>query len=208
MTQGGMFDSEVAGGGGTALLPVNCLGHLLLVWSTGYIEHSPTKFTVPGKKSDVIVVDVVDLDVADEEGYQGMIYRNSWWRNNRLIGFLKNRIGRPRPVLAVMAYGQETMGNKPFELHLMDSDPASVDRAKGWFEGHPDFRPSVPYDQNPEASRVLAEPVAERKMSQLEAMAAQRVNNPHQDGLRQAVAGAAALPPPRPRPIADADIPY
>jgi hypothetical protein len=207
MTQ--MFDSESIGGGGDVLYPANCVGNLLIVWSVGYIDHAPTQYTVPGKLSDVIVVDVVNLDEADDDGYQGKLYRQSWWRNNRLIGFLKNRVGRPKPVLARMGKGAITMGNAPYELHLADSDPESVDRAKAWFDAHPDFRPTVPMGQNPEADRRPAEPVQERKKSQLEVLAEQaQRRDPHQQQLRDAVAGQ-KLPPPRPgAALKDSDIPF
>lgn len=204
-----MFDTETSpGAGGDTLYPVNCVGHLLIVWSVGYIDHAPTQYTVAGKLSDVIVVDVVDLDQADDEGYQGKVFRQSWWRNNRLIGFLKNRIGRPLPVLARMGKGAVTMGNQPYELHLADSDPDSVDRAKAWFDANPDFRPTIPYGSD--SDRKVTEPVQERRKSQLEILAEQRISNrdPHQQNLRDAVAGQ-KLPPPRPAgKIADADIPF
>lgn len=204
-----MFDTETSpGAGGDTLYPTNCVGHLLIVWSVGYIDHAPTQYTVPGKLSDVIVVDVVDLDQADEDGYQGKLYRQSWWRNNRLIGFLKTRIGRPRPVLARMGKGAVTMGNQPYELHLADSDPESVDRAKQWFDAHPGFRPTVPYGTD--SDRQVAEPVKERRKSQLEVLAEQRIaRDPHQQALRDAVSNQQKLPPPRPTgAIPDADIPF
>lgn len=196
----GMFDSETSPGGGDVLYPAQCLGHLLMVWTVGYIDHAPTIYSVPGKKSDVIVVDVVDLDAADEDGYQGRLYRQAWWRNNRLIGFLKQKIGRPHPVLAIMVQGAVTMGNKPYELQLMDSDPGSVDRGAAWMASHPDFRATVPLGQNPEAERVPAQAPQERRKSQLESFAERQIQrDPHQQALRDAAASARpTLPPARP----------
>lgn len=134
------FDDEPAS---DRLNPVDCLDHLLLVWAIGYTDHSPTKYTVEGKKSDVVHVDVVDLDLADENGYAGKVFRNCWWRNGRLIGFLKPRIGREKPVLARMARGVATMGQPPYELHPATEDKAAVELASAWIAAHPDFFPST-----------------------------------------------------------------
>lgn len=135
----GAFDDEPAS---DRLNPADCLGHLLLVWAIGYTDHSPTKYTVEGKKSDVVHVDVVDLDQADEAGYQGKIFRNCWWRNGRLIGFLRPRIGRDKPVLARMSKGVATMGQPPYELQVATHDPSAVARATAWIEAHPEFQPT------------------------------------------------------------------
>src|SRR5918994_4846332 len=96
-----MFDDDVNSGtdNGVRLSPDKVIGHLLMVWTVEYIPHSPTKFTQPGKPSDVIVVDVVDLDLPDENGHQGLVARRSWWRQSRLIRDLKSRVGRPNPIL-------------------------------------------------------------------------------------------------------------
>lgn len=200
-----MFDDEAATG---RLNPADCVGHLLMVWAVNYIDHSPTKFSVPGKNSDVVVVDVVDLDQADHDGYQGPIFRNVWWRNGRLIAFMKSRIGRPKPVLARMAVGVNTMGKPPFELELMTHDTDCVERAAAWFVGHPDFRPGAPREGNPDEARVLGEPPLQTQKSQLQQLAEQKLTTQpsHQQSLRnlgqlaESLAGStgAALPPARP----------
>lgn len=204
-----MFDDEPGGG---RLNPADCLGHLLMVWSTGYIEHSPTKYTVPGKKSDVVIVDVVDLDQADEDGYQGLVVRSVWWRNARLIGLMKNRIGRAKPVLGWMAKGEAVLGNPPFEIHFAVDDEDAVARAQAWFQAHADFRPSTPQG-NTDAARVQADAPQAREMSNLERLAAQSVlgsgTQTHQQLLRDVVSLARnpPLPPPRPQPVDEDDVP-
>lgn len=207
-----MFDEEQ---GGARLNPANCLQHLLLVWSVGYIDHSPTKYTVAGKPSDVVVVDVVDLDQADEQGYQGLVVRGAWWRNARLIGLLKSRIGRPKPILAWMMLGEPTMGNKPYELHFATDDAEAVARAEAWFAAHPDFTPTPPQARNPELERVQVDVPTKREPSQLERLAAAKVRgegnprDPHQALLRDVMelAQASKAPLPPPRPAAGSDIP-
>jgi hypothetical protein len=214
------FDSEPARSNETeSLYPQDCPNHLLMVWFTGYIEHSPTRYTVAGKKSDAIVVDIVDLDQADENGYQGKVFRQTWWRPGRLIGFGKQRIGRPNPVLARMVKGAMIMGNYPYELELMDHDPECVNRGKAWFQANPGWKPTgavgnrdVEVDTTPTPAPV------QREMSQLERLAASRVGGPatqteHQNVLRQAT-GRPPLtetrtPPPPPLPPArpGSDIP-
>ncbi len=78
--------------GGLRLNPKDIINHLLMVWACDYIPHSPTQFTQPGKPSDVIVVDVVDLDQMGEDGRPGLLARKCWWRQAQLIQSLKGRI--------------------------------------------------------------------------------------------------------------------
>jgi len=136
------FDEPDAVGSGDRLNPSDCLGHLLVVWACDYIDHSPTRFTKPGDKSDVIVVDVVDLDLPDDQGYQGALYRRCWWRQARLIGALRNRVGNPNPLLGWMQQGVATMGRPPYELVSATSDKDAVARAQAWANAHPRFEPS------------------------------------------------------------------
>lgn len=186
-----------------------CLGHLLLVWAVGYIDHSPTKFSQPGKKSDVVVVDVVDLDQPDHEGYAGLLVRGAWWRNARLIGLLKPRIGREKPILAWMGLGMATQGKPPYELHFASANEEAVARATAWFAANPDFKPTAPQGRNPELERVTAEPPVVREMSQLERFAAATIQrDPHQAALREAVTPKLPPPPPPARPIQDIDPPF
>ncbi len=204
-----MLDDEPSGG---RLNPADCVGHLLMVWAVDYIEHSPTKYSQPGKKSDVVVVDVVDLDQADHEGYQGQTYRNVWWRNGRLIGLMKSRIGRPKPVLARMAVGVNTLGKPPFELEFATHDAEAVKRAEAWFQAHPDFRPGAPSPSNPDEARVQAQAPTATPKSQLLMLAENSIaRDPHQQALRDTVAQAATryseilstppLPPARPQAV-------
>jgi len=208
------FDSEPARSSETeSLYPQDCPNHLLMVWFTGYIEHSPTRYTIAGKKSDAIVVDIVDLDQADENGYQGRVYRQTWWRPGRLIGFGKQRIGRPNPVLARMVKGAMIMGNYPYELELMDHDPDCVGRGNAWFQANPHWKPtSAVGNRDVEVDTTPTPPPVQREMSQLERLAASRVERaPHQQELRDAVARQAPPLPPPPRPgsdIPDDKIPF
>jgi hypothetical protein len=184
------FDDEPAS---DRLNPVDCLNHLLLVWAIGYTEHSPTKYTVPGKNSDVIHVDVVNLDEQDESGAMGKVHRNCWWRNGRLIGFLRPRIGREKPVLAWMTLGTATMGKPPYELMVATAHPESVARASAWIAAHPDFGPQQGHiTANRPLEEVDTSTPAPRQPSQLEMLAAQQSGN-----LRQAM-GRPPLPPAQP----------
>lgn len=199
-----LFDDEPGQATGPKLYPANALapgneqnlisgipGHLLMVWATGYIENSPTKYSKPGQRNDVVVVDIVDLDLPDDEGFQGAVFRQTWWRGGRLIQFLKPKIGRERPVLARMTLGVNTMGKPPYELDLMTHDAECVARAEAWFTAHRDFKPTGPY-KGPDDGQ----PPVQREMSQLERFAAQAAQgptrSPHQQQLRD------LLPPARP----------
>ena len=56
---------------GIRINPADVVGHLLLVWAIEYKDDSPTRFSKPDKKSDVIIVDLVDLDLEGEDGGDG-----------------------------------------------------------------------------------------------------------------------------------------
>lgn len=189
---------------GDRLNPKDCVGHLLIVWAINYIEDSPTKFSVQGKQSDVIVVDVVDLDVPDEFGYQGKVFRKCWWRQSRLIALLKGRIGRG-PALAWMDKGVATMGFPPFILTEAKHDAEANKRAQAWFQAHPDFTPgSVTIVARPVTPEAKVEEAAPRQESMLERMARQQAELLKQAGMRPA---PTALPPPPPAPSAQTDDP-
>lgn len=183
--------------GGDRINPADVVGHLLLVWAVGYIEHSPTKYSLPGKNSDVIVVDCVDLDDTTEMGY-GKLFRRSWWRNGRLIGALRDRIGRPNPMLAVMALGIPTKGQPPLELISATRDAESVTRANQWLTANPDFKPS-----SYTGGDTPAAPQQDTRPAPVERAAA-----PNETMLERMarIAQGAGLPP-RP-PAEDADIPF
>lgn len=134
------FDSVVESTGEYAR--VDALnGHLVLVFPIGYVDHSPTKFTVPGKKSDAIVCDVVDLDQLDEAGRPGKLFRNTWWRGARLIMALRPRVGGK--VLGTIGRGTATNGmNPPWVIADSSSDAVLVERARQWAREHANFSPS------------------------------------------------------------------
>jgi hypothetical protein len=188
--------------GGTRLNPQDIIDHLLLVWAVDYIEHSPTKFSKPDKPSDVIVVDVVDLDLPDEQGYAGFLCRASWWRQARLIGALRGRLSNPRPVLVHMTLGQATVGYPPYELRPANNDPECVARAQAWMAANPDFCKSPPRgrgEPTPVTQPATPAPVvaaAPREPSLLERLAT------------QATTGATRLPPPPPPPRATEQPPF
>jgi len=130
---------------GLRLNPADIIGHVLLVWAIDYKEHSPTRFSTPDKKSDVIVVDLVDLDLYDEDDREGLLARRQWWRQGRLIQTLRGKIGSTRPMLVMMDKGTGTQGYAaPYVLTSVSSDPVMVTRANDWFARHPNHQVSTP----------------------------------------------------------------
>lgn len=153
-----MFD-EPEESGGVRLNPQDIEGHLLLIWAVDYIAHSPTKFTTPDKKSDVIVVDCVDLEEYDHDANQyGLLARKCWWRQARLIGALRSRIGSGRPMLAYMTRGVAVKGQPPYELISATQDEESAARGALWLQTNPDFTPSL--SAPPPAAVVERAPVS------------------------------------------------
>jgi len=140
--------------GGLRLNPKDIINHLLMVWACDYIPHSPTQFTQPDKPSDVIVVDVVDLDQTGEDGRPGLLGQRCWWRQAKLIQSLKPRIGEKDPVLARMGKGTGTMGRAaPYQLFSATADGPSVQRANAWLTANPGFvpgqaPPAAPFQQS------------------------------------------------------------
>lgn len=119
--------------------PQDLNGHLLIVWPLGHVPHIQTRFTEPGKRSDAIAVDVVDLDVMGDDGMLGKLYRNSNWMQAKLIRDLKPMIGRR--LLGRMGRGQPANGMAPpWELVSMVADPDAVARGDQWMKDHPTFK--------------------------------------------------------------------
>jgi hypothetical protein len=191
--------------GGDRINPSEIVGHLLLVWAVDYIDHSPTKFSKPDKKSDVVVVDVVDLDLPDENGYAGLLCRAAWWRQARLIAALRNRVGNPTPILAHMTVGQATVGNPPYELRSANALPECVARGQAWMAANPNFTPS-PARANRPAEPPLPSAVAAlippREPSILERLANQATAGASR------ITGTPPLPPPPPSPPPAEPVPY
>ncbi len=145
------MELESFSGGGQSLYPNNLLGHLLLVWAVDYIPHSPTKYSRPDKPSDVIVVDVVDLDA-------GAIGTQSWWRQGRLIRDLKPKLGKKNPVLVVLQRDIASQGGEAaYTMAPMTDNPQAVAKANAWFQANPGFTPSSPMPQAPPV-QVTPEP--------------------------------------------------
>jgi hypothetical protein len=137
--------------------PKDVVGHLLLVWVIDYIDDSPTKFSKPDKKSDVIVVDAIDLDQRDPDtGRIGLVGRKCWWRQAQLISNLKDSIGKPNPKLARMAKGVATKGLPPYILEDARGDQNAVNLASAWMRENPDFKPSV---ATPQTSTMASQAV-------------------------------------------------
>lgn len=143
MTQGGFQIDEPDQVGGVRLNPKMVLNHLVIVWAINYIPHSPTKYSKPDQPSDVIVVDCVDLDQVDPEtGQPGLVARNSWWRQARLIQMLKPKIGNRNPVLLKITQG--TGANAAYVGESQTGDPMAMARCNQWFQRNPGFVPSTP----------------------------------------------------------------
>ena len=188
-----MFDEEASS---DRLNPADILGHLLLVWSVDYIPHSPTQYSTPDKPSDVVVVDVVDLDLPDENGHQGYVSRRAWWRQSRLIRDLKTRIGRPNPYL--LRLGKDTSkpgANAPYVIIPALGDQDARARGEAWIAAHPDFRPSERLDQTAPAKPATV-PQAPAAASYQQPVAV-----PYAASAPAAapVSAAPPLPPPPPR---------
>ncbi len=136
--------------GGEYIQPRQLEGHLLIIYVLGHISHVNTKFTVPGKLSDAIQVDVVDLDDNDEQGAPGKVYRTCTWMG-AIIGNLRPMIGRK--VLGTIGKGVAKNGmNAPWNVVDLFDNQGARDRAKVWGEANPTFRPSpfvVRDDQQP-----------------------------------------------------------
>ena len=189
-------EPETAGGP----YPKDLVGHLLMVWPVDYIDDAPSKFSRPGAQSDVIVVDLVDLDTVDEYTKElGQLSRQAWWRPGRLIGSLKRRLGSKDPVLAWMQMGTASKGmNAPYELVSATSDPMSVDRAKLWLEKNPDFEPTN-YVETHEQVQARVDRRREQESNpqpEVETSEQSRVRSQLEQMARQAQAGADRLPDP------------
>lgn len=127
--------------GGEFARPENLNGHLLIVFPLGYVPHIQTKFTVPGKKSDAVCCDIIDLDDKDDSGQPGKVYRQSNLMQGQLIATLRPWIGKK--VLGRMGKGVSKNGmNAPWVITDMLDDASCVERARAWSTTHPNFHKS------------------------------------------------------------------
>jgi hypothetical protein len=128
--------------GGEFTQPRDLEGHLLIIYPIGYIPYLPTRFTTPGKKSDAICVDVVDLDAKAEDGTIGKVYRNCNWMQAQIIQNLKPMIGSK--VLGTIGKGVAKNGmNQPWTIIDLLDNPGAKQRAVEWREANPNFRTST-----------------------------------------------------------------
>ena len=188
---------------GDRLNPRDIIDHLLIIWPIEYVAHSPTVHSRPDRPSDLIIVDVVDLDQPDENGFQGALYQHVWWRQSRLIAKCRDRIGQR--LLCYMTKAAPKPGFNPaFELLSAKGDAEALARGEAWIKAHPNFQPSVPGTRAPAPSsdnggqwqsttNTNTTPVPDPQKSWLEQFA------------QQPARGAARLPlPPPPPPQPDA----
>jgi hypothetical protein len=190
-------EPEKAGGPYAAEL----VNHLLMVWAVDYLDDVPSKFSRAGGQSDVIVVDLVDLDVIDEfTGEPGQLSRGAWWRPGRLIGSLKRRLGSKDPVLAWMRLGVASTGfNAPYELVSATGDPSARARATAWLDANPDFQPTgfdLPRSRG--VSQAAAPPAQAENPNPQPEVESQRIRSDLERMAQQAQRGAERLPEPRP----------
>ena len=193
---------------GARINPRDAVGHLLLVWVIEYLPHKPTQYTRPDKPSDVIVVDVVDLDEVDPDtGESGLLARHTWWRQAKLIQALKPRVGSYAPLLARIAKGSGTQGyNAPFILNSATKEPGAKEKAQEWLTRHPEFIPSTPIETMPEAQGLNPNPQVEAETSPGVAEAPRPVQETLLERMaRQAQEGKARLPAP---PQSQGPIPF
>lgn len=194
---------------GPRLNPKDIEGHLLIVQAIDYIAHSPTKYSRPDKPSDAVVVDVIDLDLADPEtGYQGLLARKCWWRQARLIQQLKPKIGG-NPLVARMGRGIPANGMQPpFELFSMSQDPECMARVRAWVSAHPEHRPSTPGQSSTNLPTThLDDPWATSQVASSQTHPHTPVSTPHSappssHAYPTPLATPVATPPPPPPPPA------
>lgn len=131
---------------GAKIYPKDIINHTVLVWAISYIAHSPTAYndgSDPKKPCDVVVVDVVDLDQLDPDtGVLGLVGRECWWRQGKLIQRLKPRIGKPNPLLGRISKGLGPNG--AFELMDLSADEKSLARARAWWQQTGGITPTQP----------------------------------------------------------------
>lgn len=207
MSDGWNTDQEDQGSG-ERLNPRDIVNHLVIVWPIDYIAHSPTRHSRPDKPSDVIVVDVVDLDLPDDNGYQGKLIRKAWWRQSRLIQKLKTRIGTRNLYVVVRDTSNPGM-NSPFDLVNVLTEATHLARAEAWLRAHPDFVPSVVGTAEMNASlKGIEDQLARTPQSLSPAPEKSYLERLAEQAERGAArTGSAPMPPPVPPPPPQSDTP-
>lgn len=176
--------------------PPDMINHLLLIWPIWYETDTYTQYPrLDGKPSDAVYVDIVDLSLADEDGYAGKVMRQAKWTQGRLIRDTKNACGTKDPMLVQM-----TIDGKAYQLIEQGSNPGSVSMADAWRAAHPDFVPSEPGSpttRDPEPAPPSSAPPAPPVPSGPQSSAVMdRLRRASQSGNRP---GEIPLPPPAPK---------
>jgi hypothetical protein len=168
-------EEEGQQGNGVYINAKDVVNHLLLVWCIKYLEPgvAPTKFKAD---ADCVVVDVVDLDQLDESGQPGLLGQGQRWYQNKLIGFMKPRAGKPAPVLAYMGTEPSSMGNPAFVLLPAHAVDECRQRADEWRSRNQTFVPgqqaATKWEIDTPAPKVPTPPAASSVMQMLQQQAA------------------------------------
>jgi len=190
----------------TYVNPPEMINHLLLIWPIWYETDTYTQYPrQDGKPSDAVYVDIVDLSMADENGYAGKLMRNTKWTQGRLIRDTKNACGTQEPMLAQM-----TIDGKAYQLVEQKQNPGSVSLADAWRAAHPDFVPSQPGQVEtaaPEPPRPTSAPPAPPVPSGPQTSAVMdRLRQASQSGYRPGTQHP--LPPPAPKQEQETEPPF
>ena len=126
--------------------PKDMVGHLLLVWPIEYLRDVPTKYPKKNDKgeilpADAVFCDIVDLNLADDNGQRGLLMRRCRWTQGRLIRDTKKLVGAPDPLLVSMGKDGDA-----FVIIFQHGNPAAVAIANEWESRNPNF---VPGDDAP-----------------------------------------------------------
>mgnify|MGYP003580050045 CR=1 FL=1 len=174
----------------TYVNPKDQIGHLLMVWPVRYETDTYTKYPRrDGLPSDAVYCDVVDLNLADENGYAGKLMRQCKWTQGRLIRDTKRNVGAPDPMLVRMG-----MDGDAYIIVDMTSDANAVALAEAWLAAHPEFKPGDSSTEPAPVNRPQSAPPAP-----------QPATNATMDRLRRAAENSQLkkqepLPPPPPYP--------
>jgi len=176
--------------------PPDMINHLIMVWPIRYEPDTYTKYPrQDSKPSDAVYVDIVDLSMADDNGYAGKVMRQAKWTQGRLIRDTKHFVGVKDPLLYQM-----TRDGDAYQLVEQLQNPGSVQLAEAWQAANPNFRPSDPDERYGADAPAPAPARTDAQASTLERLRQQ---------ANRGTAPSAPLPPPPPPPsISDENPPF
>jgi hypothetical protein len=184
------------GGGDRFNLPLAVQNrNLLIIIPTQLVSNHPGPRSQPGKRSPMLVADVVNLDEPDPNGQFGKVYRGAWLGQS---AFVKQLGGQLRQPFLVRVFVNMLAEGKPYYFESANDNPQDGPRGQQWLDANTNFQLS---GEDP----TLEIPFVEGAPQQMQSQNGFNGGYPQQQGYGQPQGYGQQGPPPGygPPPVPD-----